>query len=75
MKTSTYLNKTGKIYGVSSKFWFDHWEHVGYEFDNLEEAERWLHTEEHDFRERELMSLTAAEKLCGKGYFSRKKVY
>ncbi len=61
-----YFEKNGKIYGVSSKFSFGRWEHYGYCFRSLEEAEEWLHTEEYDFRERELMSKTAAEKLCGK---------
>lgn len=64
-----YFNKTGKIYGVSSKYAYGRWDHAGFEFDNLGEAEKWLNTEESDFRERELMSKTAAEKLCGSGYF------
>lgn len=41
-----------QIYGVSSKFEFGTWNHVVYHFDDIETAERWLHTEEHDFRER-----------------------
>ena len=55
-----------KIYGVSSKHGFGDWEHVVYVFENMEEAEKWLNTEEYDFRERELMTKTAAIKLAGK---------
>lgn len=69
MTTAKYFEKTGKIYGVSTKYEFGDWNHVGYVFDNLEDAYEWLHTEEYDFRTRELMSRTAAEKLCGKGNF------
>lgn len=68
MKYTNYFKKTGKVYGVSSKFDFGKWNHIGYEFDDIENAEKWLNTEESNFRERELMSKTAAEKLCGKGY-------
>lgn len=35
-------------------------------FASDEEAEEWLHAEEYDFRERELMSKTAAAKLVGR---------
>ena len=69
MDYKKYFEKTGKIYGVSSKYDFGTWNHMGYEFDSLDEAEKWLNTEEYDFRERELMSKTSAEKLCGRGYF------
>lgn len=55
-----------KIYGVSSKFDFGAWDHRVYVFDDKEKAQEWLHTEEYDFRERELMSKTAAIKLAGK---------
>lgn len=55
-----------KIYGVSSKFNFSKWEHVVYVFYENEDAEKWLHTEEYDFRERELMTETAAIELVGK---------
>lgn len=54
-----------KIYGISSKYNFG-WEHKVYAFDNKEDAEKWLRTEEYDFRERELMTKTAAIKLAGK---------
>lgn len=55
-----------KIYGVSSKYAFNNWEHVVYVFETEEAAQEWLHTEEYDFREREVMSKTAAIKLAGK---------
>lgn len=56
-----------KALGVSSKYEFGRWEHVLYgPFASDEEAEEWLHTEEYDFRERELMSKTAAAKLVGR---------
>lgn len=55
-----------KIYGVSSKFDFDNWNHVVYVFDDMKTAEKWLYTEEYDFREREIMNKTAAIKLAGK---------
>lgn len=55
-----------KIYGVSSKFEFGAWSHRVYVFDSHDEAERWLNTEEFDFREREIMSKTAAIKLAGR---------
>lgn len=54
------------IYGVSSKYDFGRWDHVVYVFENREIAEKWLYTEEYDFRERELMSKTAAIQLAGK---------
>lgn len=65
MKATTYFNKTGKIYGVSSKYNFG-WEHTVYCFNDLDAAKKWLNTEEYDFRERELMSASAAAKLAGK---------
>lgn len=54
------------IYGVSSKFNFGKWGHRVYKFDNKEIANKWLNTEEYDFRERELMTKTAAIKLAGR---------
>lgn len=53
------------IYGVSSKYNFG-WNHVVYKFDDMETAEKWLNTEEYDFREREIMTKTEAIKLAGK---------
>lgn len=54
-----------KIYGVSSKYEFG-WSHVVYVFDSSEAAEKWLKTEEYDFRERELMTKKRAIELAGK---------
>lgn len=68
MTNEKYFEKTGKIYGVSSKFDFGAWHHTGYVFDDLKKAQEWLETEEYDFRERELMSRTSAENLCGKSF-------
>jgi uncharacterized protein (DUF1330 family) len=58
--------KTKKIYGVSSKFNFGEWSHIVYVFDDKETAEKWLNTEEYDFRERELMTKTSAIQLAGR---------
>lgn len=66
MKVEKYFEKYGKIYGVSSKYDFGKWDHVGYVFHDLDQAKNWIETCEYDFRERELMSKSAAEKLCGK---------
>lgn len=55
-----------KIYGVSSKYEFGAWSHVVYVFESQEKADEWLSTEEFDFRERELMTKTAAIKLAGR---------
>ena len=59
-----YFEKNGFIFGDSSKFEFGRWEHNVRKFDSWEEAEKWLYTEEGDFRERELISKTEAHK-CG----------
>lgn len=55
-----------KIYGVSSKFDFGKWSHSVHVFEDKESAEKWLHTEEYDFRDRELMTKTAAIGLAGR---------
>ena len=55
-----------KIYGVSSKFSFGKWSHSVYAFEDKETAEKWLYTEECDFRERELMTKTSAIQLVGR---------
>lgn len=56
---------TRTIYGVSSKFSFGMWNHRVYKFSDKTTADKWLNTEEADFRMRELMSKTAAMKLAG----------
>lgn len=66
MRYNNYFKKNGRIYGVSSKFEFGRWNHICKVFTNLNRAEEWLNTEENDFRERELMSRTNAERLCGR---------
>ena len=54
------------IIGISSKFNFGSWDHNVYTFDNEAAAEKWLHTEEYDFRERELFDdVKEAVKLAG----------
>ena len=55
-----------KTYGVSSKYEFGNWNHIVYVFDEKEDAEKWLNTEEYDFRERELMTKTASIALAGR---------
>ena len=60
MNYKAYFKKYGKVYGVSYKFNFGHWSGYIETFTNLESAEKWLETEEGDFRERELGSL----KMC-----------
>ena len=44
------------IIGISSKFEFGDWNHRVYTFETKETAEKWLYTEEGDFRERELFT-------------------
>lgn len=58
--------KANKIYGVSSKYGFNKWNHKVYVFNNEATAQKWLNTEEYDFRERELMNKTEAIKLAGR---------
>ena len=55
-----------KVYGVASKYEFGSWNHDVYVFDNKEEGEEWLYSKEYDFREREIMTKTAAIKLAGR---------
>lgn len=55
-----------KIYEISSKYGFSEWSHTIYVFLSQEAAKKWLNTEEYDFRERELMTKSAASKLIGR---------
>lgn len=64
MKIENYYQKNGFIFGVSSRYNFG-WHHQVFRFRNLETARLWLETEEHDFRERELCSLSRARKIAG----------
>jgi hypothetical protein len=57
-----YFDKNGFIFGDSAKFNFGKWEHRIIKFTDFSEAEKWLDTEEYDFRERELISKTTAKK-------------
>lgn len=61
-----YFDRTGKIYGVSSNFEFGRWSHVGFVFNDFDQAIDWLHTDQCDFRE--LCTMTSAKELCGRGY-------
>lgn len=60
MKPETYFKKYGCIYGISYK----DGEENGYSvrFTSLDDAREWLHTEEYDFRTRELCGKTEALK-------------
>ena len=53
------------IYGVSSRFELGMWNHRVYKFRDKENADKWLNTEEADFRMRELMTKSEATKLAG----------
>lgn len=58
-----YFEKNGFIFGNSYKFEFGKYSNHITEFKNFEEAEKWLHTEEADFRTREFISKTEAMKI------------
>lgn len=58
-----YFEKYGYIYGDSYKFLFGFWSHKIWKFTNFEEAEKWLATEESDFRVREFITRTEVKKL------------
>lgn len=62
MKVETYFKKNGFVYGVSEKFAFGRWSGYARKFTNLEEAYKWLGTEEYDFRVRSLTSKTYVKK-------------
>ena len=53
------------IYGVSSRYEFGMWNHRVYKFNDKASAEKWLNTEESDFRMRELMTKAESTKLAG----------
>lgn len=63
MKTTNYINAKGIIYGVSTNQFGDSYTVA---FTDEGSAKKWLHTEEYDFRNRELCSETKAIKLSGK---------
>ena len=62
MIASKYFEKNGCIYGISEKYNFGRWEGYSVKFTNWEDAQEWLNREEYDFRERSLVSKTAAAK-------------
>ena len=53
------------IYGISSRYSFGMWNYSVYKFRDKETADKWLNTEEADFRMRELMTKTEATKFAG----------
>ena len=53
------------IYGVSSRYELSMWNRKVYKFYDKTAADKWLNTEEAEFRMRELMPKTAAMKLAG----------
>lgn len=63
MKTTNYINKNGIVYGVSTNQFSDSYVIA---FTSVDAAEKWLHTEEYDFRTRELCSESKAIKLVSK---------
>ena len=62
MKAEKYFAKNNCIYGISEKYSFGRWTGYSVKFDDLETAKKWLNAEEYDFRERSLVSKTAAAK-------------
>lgn len=56
---------TRTIYGVSSRYEFGMWNRRVYKFNDKATADKWLNTEEADFRMRELMTKAEATKLAG----------
>lgn len=63
MKTANYIKSKGIIYGASTN---QFGESAIYAFTTVQAAEKWLHTEEYDFRSRELLSESKATKLAGR---------
>ena len=56
---------TRTIYGVSSRYELGMWNRRVYKFSDKATADKWLNTEEAEFRMRELMTKTEATKLAG----------
>ena len=54
-----------EIYGISSRHSFGICNRRVYKFNDKETAEKWLNTEESEFRMRELMTKTEETKLAG----------
>ena len=65
-----------EIYGISSRHAFGICNLRVYKFNDKETAEKWLNTEEADFRVRELMTKTEATKLAGnKAVLNAEEIY
>ena len=65
-----------EIYGISSRHSFGICNRRVYKFNDKETAEKWLNTEEADFRMRELMTKTEATKLAGnKAVLDAEEIY
>lgn len=62
MKAKTYFDKNGFIFGDSYKYGFGRWIHNIVKFTDWEKANAWLHTEQYDFRTRELITKTEAKR-------------
>lgn len=71
MNPETYFKRYGYIYGDSYKWEFGRWHHDLHKFTDWDEAQKWLNTEEHDFRERELISKTEAVALGWKDWMGK----
>lgn len=54
-----------RVYGVSYKFEFGRWKYWVWRFKTEDAARKWLHTEECDFRERQICTKEEAIELCG----------
>lgn len=61
-KAKAYIKRAGAIYGDSCKYEYGRWHHWITKFTSWEDAEKWLYTEQSDFRTRELISKTEARK-------------
>lgn len=63
MKAKTYFDKNGFIFGDSYKYSFGRWIHNVEKFTDWEKANKWLHTEQYDFRTRKLITKTESKRL------------
>lgn len=75
MAINNYFAKHGYIYGVGSVERFGRWSHTVYRFDNLADAQKWLHAETYCFAERELCSKSRAVEIAGKSRVDNAQQY
>lgn len=61
-RAQKYFAKNGFIFGDSYKYEFG-WKHWITKFTDWDEAIEWFNTEQYDFRTREFISKTEAQKL------------